>query len=239
MSIDAARHRNLWRTNISALDRGAVLFQKETAPWVYTDTQIPEAWFRQGSIVEAENSNGAYLVEELKWYIPREFLPDQPYPNNRITSISAQKSGYPLGNKTFVVGKDGSKAIGAEGVWEINAVRPFVNPARGEIVTVYRKQPVVGYGGIIEDGTPTILAGPILAAIQEADTFRVAAVESEEVFGRFQNPQPVRIFLNISIRVQPHDFVIRQSDNRRYTIFNDASINLVGQFMELHCQVNQ
>jgi len=233
--IDPVFFRGLWREMIPAVDRGACVFKDQTTSGVYTDVAISDFWFRQGGIEEAEVSDGAYLVEMILGYIPRELLAAQPLPGDLVASFAAQKSDYPLTGKTFVVGKKGAKAVNAEGVWEMNLHRPFVNPAEAEEIDVYRPQPGITDDGLVDDGTATLIGTNIVAAIQESDTFKVAPIQSQEVYGRLQNPQPVRIFIETTLRVQPKDYVVRASDGRRYTILNDSNVNRVGEFQAFDC----
>jgi len=235
MSFDPNELRGLWRSMIPEEDRAAFTLRRQTSLGVYTDTVIDTFWFRQGGVEEAEASNGAYLYENITGYVPRELFESQPLPGDLAASFASQKDDYPLTGKTFVIGKKGSKAVGAEGVWEMNLQRPFVNPSLSELVNVFRPQPGITDDGLLDDGTATLIGDEITAAIQESDTFAIAPVQSQEAYGRLQIPQPVRIYIETLLRVQPKDYIIRLSDNRRYTVLNDSNINRVGEFQAFDC----
>jgi hypothetical protein len=237
--IDPVRFRDFWQTMIPSADRGPVVFERQTDAGEYSARPISTAWFRTAEVGEADASNGAYLTERLVWFVPRSLLPVQPVPGDRIRVVQPHKSAYPVAGKTFVVDTDGSRAVNAEGCWRMKTTRPYINPALAETINIYRKQPRRDDGGMVYDGTPTIVAGPLQAAVQVSDTFAVAPVQATEVFGKFQLPNPVRIFLDVIVRVQPEDYVVRTSDGQRYTVLNDSNVNRVGQFMSLDCVLHQ
>lgn len=210
----------------------AVLY-RQTAPGTYSANALTAAFRRPKGYLEADVSNGVYLVEKVDWWVPKAVYSAQPYPGDYLLWP------HPIhGDVAYTVGKDGVDEVGALGTWCLHTVRPNLNAALTRVVNVYRPQPGQDAGGGVTRGNPTTLASNIPAAVEVLDTFKIAPVEQGVTFGKLQLPNPVRVYIAVTIRVQPHDYLI-DSTGVTYTVQNDSNVNRIGEFMALDCLQTQ
>lgn len=224
--IQANRLRSYWR---KLPDPQAVTVYKQTAPAVYSGTAGVTAFRRPQGLVEADVSKGVYLFDKVDWLIPKEKYPAYLYPGDTLTWAHPT-----LGGLLYTVGKEGVEEVGALGTWRLHCVRPNFNAALTRVVTVYRPQPGQDAGGGVTRGTPTVVAGPFPAALQQFSTFSVGgnAVEAQETWGKRITPVPVKVYCPVSFRVQPHDYLVDDA-GLSYTINADSNFGVLAEFMAL------
>lgn len=204
--------------------RVTVQFRRQTAPGTYTATTVRDAWRRHKGTSEAAPSLGAYLFDAVDWYFPMARYPSSPLPGDVVRYNS----------QDYYIDPDGVQEVGAQGSWLCHTRRPNISAALSEDITIYRPTAGVDAEYRITQASATVIANAVPCAVQVADTFGVVAVGVEEILGKLQQPQLVTIYLPVTVRLQPHDY-IQRADGSKYSLSGDLKINRLGEFMALNC----
>lgn len=205
----------------------SVTYRRQTAPAVFTNTTISQAWYRHKGTSEAESSSGGYLVDNYDWFFPvSENTGINPVPGDVI-----QYSG-----NSYTVGPDGVQLVGAQGAWRCATLQPRLNANLDDTITIRRYAAVKGDAGMFVRGAATVIASNLPCKIQESETFGIVAVGSMMIQGKNQAPRLANIFLSTPLEgMQPHD-EIEDQNGIIYTFEADANVDRIGQFMSFQCR---
>lgn len=209
-------------------DRVTVVFLNQVSPGVYTTANVHNCWRRGRGLAEAENSQGVYVMLSADWYIPKESHPGQPTPGDVIRFAAGSSAPHAAMSGDYIIIPDGVTEVGAMGAWKCATAMWSLQGGLTDTVTIYRPSVAIGPGGrAIHSGAPAVLSAAAPAKIQVVDTFALTPITASELAGKLVIPNPARVYLTTSVRVQPHDYMVDQH-GLRWTVRNEYFVNLLG-----------